>query len=381
MKRRSFLKAAAGSVVLSAAPGVAFGAPDQGRRVYVVVLDGLRPDEVGAALTPNLVALQQEGTSFPHARSLPIMETIPNHVMMMTGARPDRTGVPANSIFDRHRGAVRTVNLASDLRFPSLLDRLPKLGFRTGSVLSKEYLYGVFGTRASYRWEPKPVLPATGHAPDAFTSHALHAMIDEADPDLVFVSFGDCDPSAGLVRSLAVRTADEQLGKLVRHLRETGRWDRSVLVVVADHSMDWSSPSAAVSLQGHLDADPLLGGKVAIARNGGADLLYWTGPASDRALAVKHLESVVSHVPGVLSTHSPESLRLGPEAGDLVVHCETGRRFADPASVPLLVAGGDPVVGRGVSAAVVSTVDVAPTVGRLFGLPDPPGGYDGPSII
>ena len=105
MKRRTLLKAAAGSVVLSAAPGVAFGAAGNGRRVYVVVLDGLRPDEAGPALTPHLVSLQQEGTYFPRARSLPIMETIPNHVMMMTGARPDRTGVPANSaaVLDRAR--------------------------------------------------------------------------------------------------------------------------------------------------------------------------------------------------------------------------------------------------------------------------------------
>lgn len=371
MKRRTLLKAAAGSVVLSAAPGVAFGAPDQGRRVYVVVLDGLRHDEVGPVLTPNFVALQEEGTYFPQARSLPIMETIPNHVMMMTGARPDRTGVPANSVYDRLRGVVRTVDRASDLRFPSLLERLPEFGLRTGSVLSKEYLYGVFSTRASYRWEPRPVLPNTGHAPDAFTSHALHAMIDEADPDLVFVNFGDCDPSAGIVRPLAVRTSDEQLGKLARHLKRTGRWERSVLVAIAG----WSPPPAAVPLREHIDADSLLRGKVVIARSSGADLLYWTGPASDRALALKHLESVVSRVPGVLSTHSPESLRLGQEAGDLVV-CHPAT-----APVPLLVAGGDPVVGRGVSATPVSTVDVAPTVGRLFGLPEPSGGYDGQAII
>ena len=44
------------------------------------------------------------GHLVPNARSLPVMETIPNHVMMMTGVRPDRSGVPANAIFDRARG-------------------------------------------------------------------------------------------------------------------------------------------------------------------------------------------------------------------------------------------------------------------------------------
>ncbi|MGW4209770.1 alkaline phosphatase family protein [Lentzea sp. NPDC004789] len=344
MKRRSSPKAATG------------------RRVHVVVLGGLRPDDVSAVLTPNLVALQEEGTSFPHARSLPIMGTTPNHVMMMTGVRPDRTGVPANCVYDRARGVVRVLDRASDLKFPTLLERLPGLGFRTGSVLSDERLHGLFGTRASYRWKPR-------YPSDAFTSHALHAMIDEVDPDLVFTGFG---APAGISRPLAVRTSDEQLGKLVRHLRATGRWERSVLVVVADRAL----PRTGASLPGHVDADPLLRGKVVVAPNGGADLLYWTGPRSDRAVALKHLESVVSRVPGVLSAHAPRSWRLGPEAGDLVV-----ARHPATAPVPMLVAGGDPALGRGVCAAPVSTVDVAPTVGRLFGLPEPPGGYDGQPLI
>jgi predicted AlkP superfamily pyrophosphatase or phosphodiesterase len=29
---------------------------------------------------------------------MPVMETIPNHVMMMTGVRPDRSGVPAHAV-------------------------------------------------------------------------------------------------------------------------------------------------------------------------------------------------------------------------------------------------------------------------------------------
>jgi arylsulfatase A-like enzyme len=372
VKRRSLLKAAAGSVVLSTAPGVAFGTTDRGRRVYVVVLDGLRPDEVGTALTPNLSALRADGTYFPRARSAPAVGTVPQHVMMMTGVRPDRSGVSADTVFDRAGGVVRTLGRASDLTFPTVLERLPALGFRTGSVLPEERLRGVFGARASYRWEPRPV---TG---DAFTSHALHAMIDEAQPDLVFVTFGHHDRADGAGRPLAVRTADEQLGKLVRHLRSSGRWERSVLIVTGNHAVD-PVPSAVVPLQGHIDADPLLRNKVAVAENLGADLLHWTGPASDRDLALRHLESVVSRVPGVRSAHRPAELRLGRDAGDLVVVRATGQYLAAP--VPLLVAGGDPVVGRGVSATPVSTVDVAPTVGRLFGLPEPPGGYDGQSVI
>lgn len=254
------------------------------RRVYVVILEGLRPEEVGEALTPNLLTLRNDGTYFPHARS---REPIPDHAALLA----------------------------------PVLERLPALGFRTCSVQ-----------------------PDAEHPADAFTSHALHTAIDHSDPDLALVHFGAADPPWGIARSLAVRTSDEQVGKLVRYLKATGRWERSVLVVVAGGS----APSTGASLQGHINADSLLRGKVVVSR----DQLHWTGPASDRAVALRHLESVVSRV------------------------CRPAT-----APVPMLVAGGDPVVRRGVCATPVSTVDVAPTVGRLFGLPEPPGGYDGEPII
>ena len=82
-------------------------APPRKRRAYVVVIDGCRPDEIDEGLTPRLQALRDGGLRFPRASSMPVMETIPNHVMMMSGVRPDRSGVPANSIFDRSLGAVR----------------------------------------------------------------------------------------------------------------------------------------------------------------------------------------------------------------------------------------------------------------------------------
>ena len=60
-------------------------------------------------------------------------------------------------------------------------------------MLSKEYLYGIFGTRATHRWEPMPIIPVSGHAPDVFTMQAALAMLDELDPHLMFVNLGDID--------------------------------------------------------------------------------------------------------------------------------------------------------------------------------------------
>ena len=411
--RRELLRvAAAGSaaVLLSAAPGTAARAAaaaavpaGQRVRVYVLVLDGCRPEEFGSLATPRLAALKRAGTWYPAARSLPVMETIPNHVMMATGVRPDRSGVPANAVYDRAEGVVRDLDRPSDLRFPSLLERLPERGFTTGSVLSKEYLFGIFGTRATYRWEPFPLLPVTGHAPDAATTDSLLAMVDGPDPDFVLANLGDVDrvghadltgTTLQVARTAALVSTDAQVGRFVDRLVATGKWDSSVLLLLADHSMDWSLPTALISVDQVLRARPDLRSRIAIAQNGGADLLYWTGDARSRTAGLADVSRLVSAHPGVLQVVRPSTQRLGDRAGDLVAYCRPGWRFSDPEvlsnpipgnhghpatePIPFLVTGGHPALRRGAtSSAAARTIDVAPSVGAVFGLPAPSGGYDG----
>ena len=89
----------------------------------------------------------------------------------------------------------------------------------------------------------------------------------------------------------------------------------------------------------------------------------------------------------------------GARAGDLVVFCKAGRRFSaapgpdanpipgnhgHPATepIPFFVGGGSPLVRRRTSSSLVAhTMDVAPTVGAVFGLGAPKGGYDGTSRL
>lgn len=406
--RRQFLQlAAAGgaAVVLSAAQGTAWAAPAAERtRSYVLVVDGCRPDEITTTLTPRLAGLRASGTNFPAARSLPVMETIPNHVMMMTGVRPDRSGVPANSVFDRGENAVRDLDRPTDLHFPTILERLQERGLTTGSVLSKKYLYGIFGTRASYRWEPQPLLPVTGHAPDLATMDALLAMVSGPDPDFVFTNLGDIDrvghsdltgTTLRAAREAALVNTDQQVGRFIDHLKSTGKWESSVIMVLADHSMDWSIPTNVVSVDLVLQSRPDLQGNIRIAQNGGADLLYWTGPEADRTAGLAAVEQLVNAHEGVLSVHKPGDLRLGAEAGDLVAYCRAGWRFSDPyvisnpipgnhghpatEPIPFFISGGSPKVVPGVSSEPARTADVAPTIGAIYGLNPPAGGYDGAS--
>lgn len=398
------IAAGAGGAIVGAPPASAARKPAARLRTYVLVVDGCRPDEVTPLLMPRLSALRDAGADYPGAQSLPVMETIPNHVMMMGGMRPDRSGVPANSIYDRAEQVLRDLDRPTDWAAPTTLFELLRASGRTsGTVLSKEYLFGIFGARADYQWKPEPLVPVSDHAPDAFTADAAIAMIDSADPDLLFASFGDVDrlghadltgTTLEAARTTALASADVQLGRVVDHLVSTGRWSSSVVIVLADHSMDWSLPNAMVSLAPVFAADPTLAGRVVIAQNGGADLLYWTGLDADRAAAVARMRELVVAQPGVLSAHDPLELRLGARAGDLLAYVQPGYRFSDPKPtsnpipgnhghpatlpIPFFVSGGSALVRRGaVSAAAARTVDVAPTVAALYGLKAPAGGWDG----
>jgi hypothetical protein len=329
---------------------------------------------------------------------------------MMTGQRPDRTGVPSNTIYDRGLGEVRTMERPSDIRCETLIGRLNRRGHTTGTVLSKTYLYGVFGDRPTHRWEPSPTLPITEHAPDVFTIEAALAMHEELDPSLMFVNLGDIDrfghadltgTTLQVARRLALAGTDLQVQRFVDALKASGAWEHSVVIVLADHSMDWSTPDRVISLAAPLEADPLLAGNVQIAQNGGADLLYWTGDASGLEAAVDRMIAIAKATPGVLSAHDPRRttwLRTGPLGGDLVVFCKAGWRFSDPSvqsnpipgnhghpatmPIPFFLAGGHRRVPvRTTSAQQAATVDVAPTVADFFGVGAPRGGYDGRSRL
>ncbi|QZY30739.1 alkaline phosphatase family protein [Nocardioides coralli] len=374
----------------------------------MLVVDGCRPDEITPVLTPTLAGLRNGGMNFPRATSLPVMETIPNHVMMMTGLRPDRTGVPANAIYDRRLGDTRTLDQPRDLRSSTVIQRLNKAGFTTATVLSKDYLVGIFGKRATYRWVPQGYIPVSGHVPDAATMDATLSMIEDHDPNMVFVNLGDIDrmghsdetgpTPVQAARRAALADTDAQVARLVQELRSSGRWEHSLVVVLADHSMDWSLPDARVAVGPALEADPLLAGKVAIAENGGAELLYWLGPDSERDAAVTRMRRAALSVDGVLRAHprTRRSLRLGPEAGDVVLFCEPGRRFSEAPQnnpipgnhghpvtrpIPFFLSGGHPRVPRGSSRGRARTMDVAPTLSRFFGVGGPRGGYDGTSRL
>jgi ectonucleotide pyrophosphatase/phosphodiesterase family member 5 len=453
LDRRTFLKGAAvatGGLIAGAAPTGIWARPahagEEHVRVYFVVVDGLRADQV--ALMPQLQELAEAGTYYPEARAQMVAETGPNHTAMITGMRADRNGHPGNAV----PGLPERVGedpryLKADSLFSLTRRQAPDLVAAT--VNAKTYVVnttradrtGSGEPDADYHYTP-PLTAPDDSARDAVTGPEGIRVSRELDPDLLFWNLGDVDRAGHLDASggplgevapdgtqpafqlAALAQADTMIRGMVRELQESGRWDSTVLIVTADHSMDWSLPHRMIDLADAFDADDLLRDEVVTAVNGGACLYGLRSPDEPRAqerlarmreiaLATEGVDEALYIRPNPLDGSEehwvgrvhPDWGLLGDYTGELIVTVQEGWRIghdgpdsnpipgnhghAPTLRIPVIVSGGwDGVVVQRVEPArelaptdrdpgQAQNIDLAPTIAWLLGLYPPPGGFDG----
>ncbi|MGH2978847.1 MAG: alkaline phosphatase family protein [Solirubrobacterales bacterium] len=370
-------------------------------RVYVVVLDGLRPTEVNPTLMPNLSALRAGGTWYEEARSVYIAETLPNHAAMMTGVVPARNGIVANDYWEPNPDSAQRFRMQDPalLEADTLTTRLENsCGMSTATVQSKGYLWRLFGGEPATPGDPNPQREADFHwdpqssdfyigAPD---DHALDiATMNEGllpwirsnppTPQFAFVNLGDIDRAGHIdefaalteggltgTRQAALKDTDEQLGSLIEELQSTGAWDETVLIFPSDHGFDWSRPDNVFFINTKL-SDNGYGGRLSTPPipNGGASMLYVRDPQDiapiARILAAQPEVAFVSTrepVEGAAIHRHSEAGIDNANAGDVVVFLKPGWRVGDESgfAIPgnhghpvtqhstLLVTGGHPIL-------------------------------------
>ncbi|MEQ1438288.1 alkaline phosphatase family protein [Fontimonas sp. SYSU GA230001] len=291
--------------------------------VVVAVVDSLMPSDIGPQ-TPTLQSLIDQGTMYAESRSVFSAETIPNHVAMMTGVVPERSGIPTNNFLDFDvGGAERDLSVPEKLTAKTLFTWITeKCGvngapthLRHGATLSKKYLYEIFQGDAadpqrqnddpavfnvppeSY-WDPRSsplyIGPGSEHTPDIPTMQ--QALTQLPDLDFHFINLGDVDRSshAGgqVARLLVLADTDLMLSRLVSQLQSSGRWENTVLIVLSDHGMDYTLPGPiqAVSVQPLLDQMAACHAPMQAVQNGGTDSLYIqdrSTPPAERQAALR----------------------------------------------------------------------------------------------
>jgi ectonucleotide pyrophosphatase/phosphodiesterase family member 5 len=465
VQRRTFLKSSAvlaGGLVAGAAPVGIWAQSAEARtgsvRVYMLIVDGLRADEV--PLMSTLARWAEEGTYYPHGRAHMVAETTTNHASMLCGMRPDRHGMPGNGV------PTLSLRISDDRRYfkadsiPTLMRRQAP-DYRSVTIGAKTYVAELAKHDRTGDGEqdvtqsntPLTAIPVVDSANDLETGTEAVLRSQQLEPDFLFLNLGDVDrvghidetggltqplPGVGripVLRHVALQSADQALARLEAQLRADDAWEHTVVLVTADHSMDWSFRSArfgvggGVNLAPAFEADELLAGEVLAAANGGACLFALRSPddpqAAERlrrmrriALAAEGIDEALYIRPNPLDGGDRHTVARvhptwalgGDHTGELVVTCEPGWRVGHSTSappeianpipgnhghpptlpIPVVVSGGWEGLRRGqvVGADLeldpstehpsqARNIDLAPTTAWLLGLNPPPGGFDG----
>ena len=435
--------------------------------VYAIVIDGLDGDRVDQGDAPFISSLMAErGTYYRESRSVMIAETNPNHTAMMTGAYGNTSGIPGNAFAlyaplasedscqetgpsDESRAPTVTSGesascLVAETVFGAIKRQGNPDGLLTAAIFGKPKLGRIFSAAgADHLWAPcssgadddaycgqVPTNPVTGYAVDDRTvmDEVLRTIREgigaqHRRPDFTFVNLHQVDSAGhasgtGPAYDGAIRLADDEIARLVSELRARGEWERTVLILLSDHSMD-TTPKKT-NLSGAFQAGGIASGDFVAVQNGSVDMVYLADRRAgtrfellrrmrERALATDGVSEALYREPNpadggtahTLDAVHPGWRLAGPRTGDLVVTHDPGGAFTDPGSFdnPLVGNHGGPqtrdnffaVVGGGPgirsqalagnmdaqfddtlsNPSQAENVDVAPTVMGLFGLSAP----------
>jgi hypothetical protein len=345
-------------------------------RVYVVVVDGMTPEEVDGTTTPTLQSLKDGGTWYQQARAVFPAETLPNHVAMATGTLPTRNGIIGNQFWRAESGQSKEyMEHPGLLQEDTIVTRLERAcaaregDVASATVLSKTYLYNAFRgepagesvnsssvkepsaddpnpqQQADYHWRAPGYIPVSDHAPDAVTMDAFLGWLDEQPADLpqfAFVNLGDvdraghADEAAGMssgafrpFRQASIEDTDQQLAMLVDRLESDEAWDDTIMIVLSDHGMDYGPQDNQLSLTTTLtDAGFTVsenGVTDAHVVGGGGSGLVWVADKADIAPMAK----VLAEADGVDFVSVREPIPTGPgEDIRQTTHGQMG--FANP---------------------------------------------------
>ncbi|MCU1384044.1 MAG: arylsulfatase [Acidobacteria bacterium] len=252
------------------------GSRPSGHLQLVIVVDGLRPDDVTPALMPRLARIAERGIVFTaHHSVLPTVTRV-NASTMATGVYPESHGLLGNTVYIPAVNATKGLDTGSRENLEAIahaggpLLTAPSLGELLAAAGKKLFVAGAgtsgaafllnhtVGTGAIVHHEfTRPeslgahVREALGPAPaSAMPNAALNARavdalltlgVDEIHPDLAFLWISDPDHTAhskgiGSEATMqALRLADAEIGRVDDAIRVKGLADRTNIIVVSDH--------------------------------------------------------------------------------------------------------------------------------------------------
>lgn len=218
----------------------------------LVSIDGFRADYLDRTAAPRLKALATAGVRAAMRPSFP-STTFPNHYTLVTGLRPDRHGIVANSMEDVRKPGV-TFTMANNDPFwwteaEPLWITAEHAGVRTATMFWPGSNVDFDKTRPRDWWL---------YAKENSEAQRVDAVIDwlrrpaAARPQFVTLYFDTVDTAGhengpdDAKTDAAIAAVDAQVGRLVDGVAALGV--ATNYVIVADHGMAATSPDRIVEL-------------------------------------------------------------------------------------------------------------------------------------
>ncbi len=273
-------------------PTFDYAAQAKDLNIILISMDALRFDHTGlggGTFTPNLDALQKESVAFTNVTSAAPW-TVPSHIAIFTGRWPTRHGVVNKLVPDPAGGKELVFDRLEDT-IPTFPEGLVAAGWEAVAFTGGAGVSGKFGynrgftsylddrTFAGMDYSGPPAMEWLGankdkhffmffHGYDAHGQHPVGKTAKELDPAYTGALDGSIEEQAKLreaglativkpgdpphgdvspedtafllkVYQEKVREADARLGAFVARLRELGLYDKSILVLLADHGEEF----------------------------------------------------------------------------------------------------------------------------------------------
>ena len=221
-----------------------WSAPKVGH-VFIVSIDGGKPDVIKQSEMPVLMRLAKEGAFTWTAHTVFPSLTLPSHTSMLTGLRPEKHQILWNT-WQPEAGVVKV---------PTIFSYAKEQGFSTAMFVGKEKFRHLLrpGTVDKFDFDLKNgsevVSLHVGESSPASSETVLartvanHAAeyIQSNKPSLCFIHFTDPDDSGHLYgwgsaqQRKAFSDVDTALGEVLKGIENGGLLSDSVLIITADH--------------------------------------------------------------------------------------------------------------------------------------------------
>ena len=233
--------------------------------VILVSIDGFRNDYLERGITPNLLALAQQGTLAKKFEPVFPTITFPNHYSLVTGRYPDHNGMVNNTMYDPSKtDQVFRLSDRNAIENPLWWEEGTPLWVtlkKQGKLSSTMFWVGSESLNQGI--QPHDWLRYDNNLNSSDRTKQLLRWLnrDDADrADFATLYFSEVDskghefgPDSPEVNA-SIASADRAIGELLQGLQARGLAQKTTLIITSDHGMAHITPERAIDLSAYTTA-------------------------------------------------------------------------------------------------------------------------------